>query len=71
MLKIPVNTELAFLYDESIICHTVGTINKVMYAGTPTTLSKLAVDLGWTGSSVNGSNILLLRVRPYGIDAKK
>ncbi|MCL2147559.1 MAG: GIY-YIG nuclease family protein [Synergistaceae bacterium] len=42
MLQIPVGSELRFLYDDSVICHTKDIINKIEYEGVEHTLSGLA-----------------------------
>ena len=42
MLQIPVGSELRFLYDDSVICHTKDMINKIEYEGVEYTLSGLA-----------------------------
>ena len=42
MLKIPVGSELKFLYDDSCVCHTKDMNNKIEYEGAEYTLSGLA-----------------------------
>jgi len=56
MFKIPVGTELKFIYDEECICHTKDMNNKIEYEGSEYSLSGLAGKLlrerhGWENTA--------------------
>jgi hypothetical protein len=59
MIGIEINTELTFLSDDSCVCRTLDSKNKVEYDNESFTITALALKIGkekfdWTGSNVNG-----------------
>ena len=58
MLQIPVGSELRFLYDDSVVCHTKDMINKIEYEGVEYTLSGLARILVAESRGINRSHSL-------------
>jgi len=67
MLRLPVGTELKFLYDETCVCYTKDEINAIVYEGEPYSLSGLAQKLlierrGWKdGTTAQGPRYFTYR----------